>query len=65
MYFFVVVIGNVNTPGSILHLVVIIIKGKLVWICVQAPTLLSLRNEGRRETMPFIQFIFFPRSSQQ
>lgn len=62
---FFVLIGNINTPGPILHLAVIIIKGKLSQICVQASTLLSLRHEGRRETMSLISFIFSPRSSQQ
>lgn len=58
--FFFVIIGNINTLCPILHLVFIIIKGKLLWIYVQASTLLSLRNEGRKEAIPFIHFIFFP-----
>lgn len=56
---FFVFIGNTNTPGPILCLVVIIIKQKLLQIRVQASTLLSLRNEGRREIMTYIHR-FFP-----
>lgn len=62
---FFIVIGNTNTPGPILHLVVVNVKGKWLWVCVQVSTLLSLRNEGRRETVPCVHFIFFPRFSQQ